>query len=337
MKQEKSLGSTGLTVGAVTVGTSLLGRDTIAGSDEEAAAVSTATALLTGPFPLIDTSNEYAGGRSETVLGEARAALVDAGAQRGANGRPGGNMTARIMTARIMTARIMTKVDRDPITGVFDRERVLRSYEESLRRLGVDRVEILHLHDPYTVTFAEATGRGGAVEALLELRDSGAVDAIGIATGPIAELMDYVDTGAFDVLLSHNRFTLVDRSAQRLFENARRRGMGVFNAAPFGAGILSRGAAPGATYGYRPAPPELIAWVARAEQVCRGFDVTLPAAALHFSLRSPLVDSTVVGISSPARLRDLSALAALELPEDLWGALDALGPAPSPLAEQEMP
>ncbi len=328
---EKSLGSTGLTVGAVTVGTSSLGRDTVTGSVEEAVAVSTAIAMLSGSFTLVDTSNEYAAGRSETVLGLAMTGLRDADAERDASvqRRAGG------IPDRISTARIMTKVDRDPITGVFDRERVLRSYEESLRRLGVDRVQILHLHDPYTVTFAEATGRGGAVEALLELRDSGAVDAIGIATGPIADLMNYVDTGAFDVLLSHNRFTLVDRSAQRLFDNARQRGMGVFNAAPFGAGILSRGPVPGATYGYRPASPELIAWVSRAEAVCREFGVTLPAAALHFSMRSPLVDSTVVGVSSPARLTELSAVAALEPPDDLWSALDALGPAPSPLAEQE--
>lgn len=329
-KREKPLGSTGLAVGGITIGTSPLGRDTVIGSADEAAAVSTATAMLTGPFPLIDTSNEYAGGRSEAVLGLALAALTDAGARRDA-----GSIPARTATARIVTARIMTKVDRDPHTGVFDRDRVLRSYDESLQRLGVDRVEVLHLHDPYTVTFAEAMGPGGAVEGLFELRDSGAVDAIGIATGPIADLMDYVETGAFDVLLSHNRFTLVDRSAQPLFENARRRGMGVFNAAPFGAGILSRGAVPGATYGYRPATPELIAWVARAETTCREFGVTLPAVALHFSLRSALVDSTVVGVSSAARLNELSALAAVAIPDDVWPALAVLGPAPSPLAESE--
>ena len=303
---------TGVTGADITIGASQLGSATVPGSDEEAAAIQTAAAMLSGPFALVDTSNEYAGGRSESVLGRALEVLGDRA-----------------------TARIVTKVDRDPGTGAFDRDRVLRSYEESLARLGVDRVEVLHLHDPYTVTFDEAIGPGGAMDGLRELRDSGSVDAVGIAAGPIPLMTQYVQTGLFDVLLSHNRFTLVDRSAEPLFAEARRRGMGVFNAAPFGAGILARGAAPGATYAYRPAPPELIAWVARAERVCAEHGVSLAAAALHFSLRSPLVDSTVVGVSTPQRLADLSALASVAVPEELWPALAALGPAPSPLAEAQ--
>lgn len=302
----RTLGSTGIAADDLTLGTSPLGRGTEPGTAGERVAIDLAVALVTGPFALVDTSNEYAGGRSEAVLG---AALAEAGDRA--------------------TARIVTKVDRDPETGAFGRDRVLRSYEESLARLGVDRVEVLHLHDPYTVTFAEATGPGGAVEALVELREQGAVDAIGIAAGGMPLMLDYVRTGAFDVLLSHNRFTLVDRGAVPLFEEARARGMGVFNAAPFGAGLLSTGARPGASYGYRPAPPELLAWTAHAERVCADHATTLPAAALHFSLRSPLVDSTVVGLSSAKRLAELDALRRASIPEGLWAALDALGPAPT--------
>ncbi len=309
---DRSLGSTGITADAITIGTSPLGRDTTPGTAEERAAIDAALAFLTGPFTLVDTSNEYAGGRSEEVLG---AALAEAGDRA--------------------TARIVTKVDRDPETGAFGRDRVLRSYEESLARLGVDRVEVLHLHDPYTVTFDEAAGPGGAIEGLVELRDQGAVDAIGIAAGGMPLMLQYVVTGAFDVVLSHNRFTLVDQGAAVLFEAARARGMGVFNAAPFGAGLLSRGPVEGVSYGYRPASPELRAWTERAQAVCAEHDTTLPAAALHFSLRSELVDSTVVGVSSAQRLDELVALSTASVPDELWSALAALGPAPTPFDEGE--
>jgi len=307
-----TLGATGITVGDITIGTSALGEGTTPGSPEEAQAVAAAQALLAGPFPLLDTSNNYGNGRSETVLG---LALADMGSRA--------------------TARIATKVDRDGETGAFDRDRVLRSYEESLTRLGLDRVGILHFHDPYSVTFAEATGPGGALEGLRELRDAGAVDAIGIAAGPIPLMTRYVETGLFDVVLSHNRYTLVDRSAEPLFAAARERGMGVFNAAPFGAGILAKGSASRASYGYVEAPPELMAWIARAEQLCADHGVPLAAAALHFSLRSPLVDSTIVGIASTQRLEQLQQLRETVVPDALWSDLDALGSAPSPLPEQD--
>ncbi|GAB3398379.1 aldo/keto reductase [Humibacter soli] len=293
-----------LTLDAIAVGTSALGGRTERNPDEELAA---ATAILRGPFHTVDTSNAYSGGRSEELLGMARAELGD---------QP--------------TADIVTKVDRDPTTGALDRDRVLRSYEESMTRLGLDRVDILHLHDPYTISLGEATGQGGAIEGMLELRESGAVSAIGIAAGPIPLMRSYVDTGVFDVLLTHNRYTLVDRSAESLLLEARRRGMGVFNAAPFGGGLLATGARPGATYAYRPASDDLIAWVERVEVLCFEHGVSLQAAALHFSLRSPLVDSTVVGVSSPRRLAELEALSRVEVPETLWAELEAIGHAPAP-------
>lgn len=309
---QSSLGRTGIDAGTITVGTSSLGRDTLAGSDEETSAVAHARAFLTGPFALVDTSNEYAGGRSEQVLGLALAELGSSA-----------------------TARVVTKVDRDPETGEFGRDRVLRSYEESLERLGVDRVDVLHLHDPYSITFAEATGPRGALAGMRELRDQGAVDAIGIAAGPIALMTAYVETDEFDVLLSHNRHTLVDRSAEALFRAARERGMGVFNAAPFGAGILASGAREGARYGYRPAPPPLLDWVARAEAVCAAHAVPLRAVALHFSLRSPLIDSTVVGVSSANRLAQLAELRDTDIPDEIWSELDRLGPAPSTIDDPQ--
>ena len=306
----RPLGGTGIVASPITLGTSGLGRGTSPGDPQEAEAIDLASAMLHGPYALVDTSNEYAEGRSEAVLGAALA-------------RDG------IAPARA----IVTKVDRDLETGVFDRDRVRRSFDESCERLGVDRLGLLHLHDPYTVSFEDAMGPGGAVEGLLQLRDEGLVDAIGVAAGKMGLMRRYVGTGVFDVVLSHNRFTLVDRSATPLFEEAADRGMGVFNAAPFGGGLLARGSASGASYAYAETTPELRAWVERAEAVCARHGVDLPTAALRFSLRSPLVHSTVVGVSSTARMAELERARTAEVPDELWDDLDRLGPAPTTIRD----
>lgn len=296
----------------IAVGTSSLGTSTAVGSEDEARAIATAIALLTcGEVP-VDTSNNYAAGRSEAVLGAALRAL--SAEERAA-----------------ASARIITKVDRDPDTGRFDADRVRHSIEESLTRLGIDRVSLLHLHDPYSVGFAEAMAAGGAVEALTRLRDEGIAERIGIAAGPVPLLRRYVETGIFDALLCHNRFTLVDHSADSLFRAAKARGMEVFNAAPFGAGLLAHGPSPDARYAYALASEELRQWTRELERLCQAHGISLPAAALQYSLRSPLIDRTVVGISSIRRLDELRALCATDVPEDFWEDVTALPPAPSPI------
>ncbi|MBB2975842.1 D-threo-aldose 1-dehydrogenase [Microbacterium endophyticum] len=285
----------------VTIGTSGLGRNTQPGSPEEKTAVAAAVALFESPHTYVDTSNNYSGGRSEAILGLALQQVK-------ADAEP----------------HVVTKVDEDPDTRAFDRDRVLRSFEESCARLGVDRLPLLHFHDPYAVTVSEAMAPGGAVEGLIELRDAGVVDAIGIATYPIDEMREYIGTGVFDAVLSHNCFTLVDRSAAPLFEDARARGMTVFNAAPFGSGILAKGSASASTYAYREPSAELLSRVVRMEEVCAAYDVPLAAVALEFSLRSPLVDSTVVGIKTEHRLRELTALLATDVPDEIWGRIEAI-------------
>lgn len=305
----RPLGSTGLNCSPLTYGTSSLGRDTRPGSDEEAAAVDLARALLAGPYALVDTSNAYAGGRSEQVLGLAR------------DGELGPDRS------------IVTKTDADPATGSFDRDRVLRSFEESCERLGVERVPLLHLHDPYGVTFEEASGPQGAIAGMVELKEQGLVDAIGIAAGRISVVQDYVRTGLFDALLTHNRYTIVDQSAAPLIREAHERGMGVFNAAPFGGALLAFGADAARDYAYQKSSPELLDWVRQVEQLGREHEVTLPAVALQFSLRSELIHSTVVGVSSPQRIAALEELRQTDVPDELWEALEGLGPAPSPITD----
>ncbi|MET2010831.1 aldo/keto reductase [Microbacterium chocolatum] len=283
----------------LTLGTSGLGRGSVPGSQEEAAAVADTLALLRSGHAYVDTSNNYSDGRSEAVIG-----------------------LALQCTDPDAATRVITKVDVDPVTGAFDRDRVLRSFEESTVRLGVERLPLLHLHDPYAVSVAEAMAPGGAVEGLRELRDAGVVGAIGIATYPVDEMREYVATGVFDAVLSHNCFTLLDQTAAPLFREAHERGMTVFNAAPFASGILVKGAS--STYTYREPSPEILARLAQLQELCRAHAVELAAVALRFSLRSPLVDSTVVGVKTRARLEALDRLAAIDVPDEIWPALDSL-------------
>ncbi|KAE8765925.1 aldo/keto reductase [Georgenia thermotolerans] len=286
----------------VTLGTTVLGK-------RESANPELADALLASPFPQIDTSNVYAAGQSEKLLGDAI-------------GRAGGLPAGKT---------VFSKVDQHPETGRFDGDRVLRSFEETLERLRLDRLPLLHLHDPYTITFAEAMAPGGAVEALTRLRDEGAVDAIGIAAGTRELVERYVSSDAFDAVLTHNRYTLVDRSAERILQLAAERDMAVFNAAPFGGGILAGSQTRGATYGYRPASPELLAFIERLHTTAADLGVDLTAAALQFSLREPRIHSTVVGIYSLERLQDLPRLTETQITEEFWSAVGELGtPPPSP-------
>ncbi|WP_334170966.1 aldo/keto reductase [Sinomonas sp.] len=303
----RPLGSTGLKVTELCVGTSplasmarLYGYDV---SDERA--VSTIAAVLDSPLRFIDTSNGYGEhGEAEKRIGVALAAH--------------GGLPADVVLA--------TKVDPDPLTGDFSGERVLASYEESLERLGVDRVPLLYLHDPERISFEEGVAAGGPVEALVRLREDGRVDHIGVAGGPVDLLARYLDTGQFDVLLSHNRYTLLDRSAEKLFRSAHERGIGVVNAAPYGGGMLAKGPDVQTKYGYGERDDRVAEAAGAMAAACERYGVPLPAAALQFSLRAEFVDATVVGISSPERVAQTLGYAELEIPDALWTELEAFVP-----------
>lgn len=306
----RALGTTGVLASPLTLGASSLGAGSGPGDDREGSAVDLATAMLRSPNALIDTSNNYAGGRSESVLG---LALARTGfASRGS---------------------IVTKADHDPETRRLDRDRVRRSFDESCERLGVDRLGLFHLHDPYSVTFDAALARGGAVEGMQELKAEGLVGAIGIAAGPVSLMRRYVATGVFDVLLTHNRFTLVDRSATELIADAFSRRMGVFNAAPFGGGLLAHGSASAGTYAYQKSSPALLRWVGQVEGICAEYGVDLPTVALQFSLRNTQITSTVVGISAVSRLGQLERMCGVEVPESLWEQVEELGSPPSTVTD----
>ena len=197
-----------------------------------------------------------------------------------------------------------------------------RSVERSLRLLGLDRLQLVYLHDPELTTFEAAMARGGPADVLLRLKAEGVIAHVGVAGGPIDLMIRYVETGAFEAVITHNRYTLIDRSAEPLLEAASRRGLGISNAAPYGSGILAKGADQYPRYRYGQATDAQLAQVRRIEAVCRRHAVPLAAAALQFSLRDPRVSATIIGMSKPERIAETATLASHPVPAALWAEID---------------
>jgi D-threo-aldose 1-dehydrogenase len=192
-----------------------------------------------------------------------------------------------------------------------------------LRLLGLDRLQLVFLHDPEHETYEHMMAPGGPVEVLMGLKDEGVIEHVGVAGGPIDLMIRFVETGVFEAVITHNRYTLVNRTAEPLLDLAAERGVAALNAAPYGSGILAKGPDAYTRYEYQEASQELVEQVRAMETTCRGFGVPLAAAALQFSLRDPRVVSTIVGISRPERVGQTLELATHPIPDELWPALDS--------------
>jgi D-threo-aldose 1-dehydrogenase len=305
--QTRPFGKTGLSVTPLCVGTSALGSFPAQYGYEVSTeqAVATMRRVFEGPVNFIDTSNEYGNGDSERRIGKA---LADAG------GLPAGFVLA-------------TKVDPVPGTTDFSGARVRASVAESLERLGVGRLQLVYLHDPEKISFEEATAPGGAVEALVQLRDEGVIEHLGVAGGPIDLMRRYLATEVFDAVISHNRYTLVDQSALPLIEGAATRGVAFVNGAPYGGGMLVKGPDVQPKYCYQPASAATIDRVRAMQRACESYEVPLAAAALQFSLRDGRIASTIVGMSDPERIDQTLRLAEWPIPGQLWDELEPLAAA----------
>jgi D-threo-aldose 1-dehydrogenase len=209
---------------------------------------------------------------------------------------------------------------REPVRVVFDysADGVRRSIDESLERLGLDRVDIAFIHDPDDHWEAAI---GGAWPALARLRSEGVIRAVGAGMNQSAMLARFARETDMDVLLLANRYTLLDQDAlETLLPVCAERGIAVLVGGVMNSGILAD-PRPGRTFDYAPAPPEILARARRLGEVCARYGVPLRAAAMQFPLAHPAVASLVAGVRSIAHLDDYPAMLAHPIPTDLWAEL----------------
>ena len=290
---------------AVCFGTSGLGDmpDTYGYSVDEDRAHKTLEAIFNGPAAFLDTSRNYGLGRSEARIGKAI---------KTRGGLPKGFV-------------ISSKLDRNMDTLKFDGARARQSVEESLKALGVSQIDLLHLHDPeYASDLKDVTGKGGAAEELFKMKEEGLCKAVGLAAGRTDIMMPMMRDFHFDAIITHNRYTLLNRHALPMLELAKARDITVLNAAPYASGILAKGAAKAPLFAYMPAGDDIKSKANAIEALCAKYGVAMGAAALQFSMRSPYVASTICGVSSPERVQQTIDWANQVIPDALWKELEAL-------------
>jgi len=196
----------------------------------------------------------------------------------------------------------------------------IRSFEASLERMGIDRIDVLHIHDP-ELDFPAASTE--AFRALTELRGRGTIRAIslGVNHADVAARFLRETDGGPDIVLLAGRYTLLDQSgADELLPLCEKLGIAVLAAGVFHGGVLAD-TAHGAPNGYERVPPDVLRRIDVLRELCGAYGVPLLAAAAQFPLKHPAVPAVVVGARSPREIAEVAAWLDHEVPEAFWGAL----------------
>jgi D-threo-aldose 1-dehydrogenase len=320
--QRLPLGRTGLTVSRLGVGGTPFGNLFRPISDADLSAAF-ARAWERG-LRFFDTAPQYGGGLSEQRLGRLLA------------GKPRGDY---VLSSKVGKRLAPTADGRAP-EGIFAHgapfevwydysyDGALRSIEESLDRLGLDRLDLVLIHDVNRKYHGDrvwevfAQARDGACRALSRLRDEGVIAGYGPANRELDVNLRFVAETDMDCMMLPSRFTLLDRSAgDELLPRCLEKGIGVLLAGAFDSGILATGPVAGATYAYAAADAAVQARVRGFETTCATAGVALPAAALQFPFRHPCIASVVTGMSNAGEVDANLAHMAAPVPDDLWARL----------------
>ncbi len=219
-----------------------------------------------------------------------------------------------------------------PLNPVFDfsYDGVMRSFEESLIRLGMERIDVLHIHDPDN-HFNQALE--GAYRALDSLRDDGLINAVGAGMNQVEMLTRFAREASFDCFLLAGRYTLLDQTGgDELLPLCLERGIAIIAGGVYNSGILAD-PTPGTHYNYQPASANLLERAQRIATVCSRHAVPLKAAAIQFPLGHPAVKSVVIGCRSAAEVEENVRMFETPIPAQLWEELKAerLLPAEAPV------
>jgi len=214
--------------------------------------------------------------------------------------------------------------DAPPLNPVFDfsYDGVMRSVEESVSRLGIERIDILHIHDPDD-HFAEALSE--AYPALDRLRAEGTITAVGAGMNQAEMLARFAREANFDCFLLAGRYTLLDQvGLKELLPLCAERGIAIIAGGVFNSGILAD-PTPGTHYNYRPAPDELVQRAGRIKAVCERHGVSQKAAAIQFPLGHPAVQTVLTGCRSVDELNENVEAFQAPIPPAAWDELKADG------------
>ncbi len=273
--------------------------------NDEATAVAAAAEGVAAGLRWFDTAPLYGAGEAEERLGAAlRAHRADGVAVSTKVGR-----------------RVVAGADGADVVFDYSRDGTRRSLHDSLARLGLERVDVVHVHDPDDHL---DVALGECFPALVELRDEGVVGAVSVGTMVCATALRVLAEAQPDLVMIANRLTLLDHSAlDELVPACRASGTPLVAAAPFNSGLLAR-PVDGSWFDYAPADASLVRRAHAMAGRCEEAGVSLRAAALQYPLRHEPVIGVVAGMSSPAEVRENVELMAATIPDDVWSDLAAL-------------
>ncbi|TCL10297.1 D-threo-aldose 1-dehydrogenase [Shimia isoporae] len=287
-------------------------------------------------FRYFDTAPHYGNGMSERRVGDF---LRD---------KDGWLLSTKV--GRILTP---DRYPRTPTNGFFNPlpfqqhfdfsyDGIMRSVEGSFQRLGLNRIDILYVHDIGDPAVGTDTPEHisslleGGQRALVELKSSGVIKAFGLGVNTTRICEDLVGRMDLDLILLAGRYTLLDQSAtKRLFPLCAAHDVGIVIGGVYNSGILATGAIEGAFFDYAPANTDVLEQVRELEAICARFEVPLASAALQYPARHPLVASTLLGTSKVSSVSRNLRSWSHQIPEELWSALEAKFEAQSQVCKPE--
>ncbi|WP_371168168.1 aldo/keto reductase [Aliiroseovarius sp. 2305UL8-7] len=315
----RRVGKTSLELPTLGFGTAPLGGlfDAVDGAE---AAQTLAEALDHG-MSYVDTAPFYGFGRSERRVGDQL---------RGRKHQISTKVGRLLLPGPAPDPAAVGWPDALPFHPVYDYgyDGIMRSFEDSLQRLGLDQIDVLYVHDIGEMTHGTDNVRhfkaleGGGYRALEELRMSGRLKAIGLGVNETQACLDALNIGDWDVFLLAGRYTLLEQTPlDDLFPKCVERGVSFVVGGPYNSGILVGGD----TWNYGAAPESVMKRVERVSAICQDHNIPMPAAALQFPLGHTAVTSVIPGLRNRCELSDTINWCRHPIPREFWQALKIEG------------
>ena len=313
MMRSKRLGRTELQLPVVGIGTAFVGvptqNDTVVEVDDEGRrldeelGVQTLVKAIDAGCAFFDTAVLYGRSMSETMIGEA----------------------LRRRPAARDRVTITTKAGRSHLGYDFSFDAILRSVDESLERMGLDRLEIVYIHDAMGQPMDEVLSDRGALGALRHLQSQGVINHIGTACNNPPTNLEYIKTGEFDAAVIADSWSLINQIAEReILSAAAKHDVGLVGATPLERGLLVTGPQENTKYLNRVFGQDCLDHVSNIQRLCRNYDLPMIAVALQWCTRHPQVASVIPGARVPEEAESSLAAAQLDIPDELWPELTPL-------------